>query len=144
MLPGGRRLFANVVCASPAYFERAGRPRTPEDLKAHNCVQFRLSGHAQEWTFTREGQAVRVEIGGRYNVTSSLPLRDALLAGFGLSLIPRLYVESELAEGRLATALGDWAPDGISIYAVYPSRLHVLPKVRAFVDFLAEELGDTI
>lgn len=141
-----RRLMTmrHVVCASPAYFARAGRPRTPEDLRSHNCVQFTLSGHVEQWSFTREGQVVRVEIGGRYKVTSSLAVRDALLAGFGLSLIPRLYVEKEIAEGRLATAIDDWSPVETTIYAVYPSRQHVLPKVRAFVDFLPDELRDTI
>jgi len=129
----------HVVCGSPAYFEHAGHPRTPEDLRSHNCLQFTLSGHASEWDFTREGRTVRVPVRGRYKVTSSLAVRDALLAGFGLSLIPRLYVEDDIAQGRLATVLDDWTPVETSVYAVYPSRQYVLPKVRAFVDFLVEE-----
>lgn len=129
----------HVICASPDYFARAGRPRAPEDLRSHNCVQFTLSGHVQEWSFTREGRSERVAIAGRYKVTTSLAVRDALLAGFGLSLIPRIYVEKDIAEGRLATALDDWAPVETSIYVVYPSRQYVLPKVRAFVDFLVDE-----
>ncbi|WP_274426072.1 LysR family transcriptional regulator [Chelativorans sp. YIM 93263] len=129
----------HVVCASPDYFARAGRPREPENLRSHNCVQFTLSGHVQEWSFTRHGRTVRVVISGRYKVTTSLAVRDALLAGFGLSLIPRIYVEKDIAEGRLTTALDDWAPVETSIYVVYPSRQYVLPKVRSFVDFLIEE-----
>jgi DNA-binding transcriptional LysR family regulator len=132
----------HAVCASPAYFARAGRPREPEDLRSHNCVQFTLSGHAQEWSFTREGRTVRVPIGGRFKVTTSLAVRDALLAGFGVSLIPRIYVEKDIAEGRLVTALEDWTPVETSIYVVYPSRQYVLPKVRAFVDFLIDEMRE--
>jgi len=132
----------HVICASPGYLARAGRPIEPEDLRSHNCVQFTLSGHVQEWSFTREGRTVRVAIGGRYKVTTSLAVRDALLAGFGLSLIPRIYVEKDIAEGRLATALDDWTPVETSIYAVYPSRQYILPKVRAFVDFLIDEMRE--
>lgn len=132
----------HVICASPGYFFRNGRPREPEDLRSHNCVQFTLSGHVQEWSFAREGRTVQVAIGGRYRVTTSLAVRDALLAGFGLSLIPRIYVEKDIEEGRLTTALDDWAPVETSIYVVYPSREYVLPKVRAFVDFLVDEMQE--
>lgn len=132
----------HVVCASPGYFERAGRPREPEDLRSHNCLQFTLSGHVQEWPFTQAGRTVRVPIRGRYKVTTSLAIRDALLAGFGLSLIPRIYVERDIAEGRLTTALDDWTPVETTIHVVYPSRQYVLPKVRAFVDFLVDEMRD--
>lgn len=136
-----RKLMAlpHVVCASPGYFARAGRPGAPDELRAHNCIQFTLSGHAQEWTFTRAGHTRRVAIGGRFKVTTSLAVRDALLAGFGLSLIPRIYVEKEIADGRLVTALDDWEPIDSAVYVVYPSRQYVLPKVRAFVDFLVDE-----
>ncbi|MCJ9428057.1 LysR family transcriptional regulator [Kordiimonas marina] len=129
----------HVVCATPDYFDRFGRPQKPKDLQAHNCVQFTLSGHAQEWIFARDGQTECVPISGRYKVTTSLAVRDALLAGFGLSLIPKIYVDREIAEGQLVTVLNDWASTETSIYAVYPSRQYVLPKVRAFVDFLVDE-----
>ncbi|GAB1583704.1 LysR substrate-binding domain-containing protein [Phyllobacterium phragmitis] len=141
-----RRLMSlrHVVCGSPAYFGRAGHPRTPEDLRSHNCLQFTLSGHANEWDFTRDGRTVRVPVRGRYKVTTSLAVRDALLAGFGLSLIPRLYVEDDIARGRLTTVLDGWVPVETSIYAVYPSRQYVLPKVRAFIDFLIEETQEDV
>ena len=129
----------HVVCASPDYFARRGRPRVPQDLKAHECIQFTLSGHVHEWEFTRDGESVRVPIDGRYKVTTGLASRDALLAGFGLNLIPRQYVADDIEAGRLATALDDWTPVRTSIYAVYPSRRYILPKVRAFVEFLVEE-----
>lgn len=129
--------MTHVVCAAPAYFARCGRPREPEDLKAHECVQFTLSGHAHKWSFARAGRSVAVPIDGRYKVGSSLAVRDALLAGFGLSLVPRLYVQQELAAGRLEAVLEDWEADRTPVYAVYPSR-HLAAKTRAFVDFLLE------
>lgn len=138
-----RRLMTtpHVVCAAPSYLDRFGTPAEPEDLRGHSCVQFTLSGHADEWTFRRGDRVARVPIAGRYRVTSSLAVRDALRAGFGLSLIPSIYVAEDLRSGRLRAVLEDWSTVELSVYAVYPSRRHVVPKVRAFVDFLAETLG---
>ncbi|MBN8758388.1 MULTISPECIES: LysR family transcriptional regulator [Variovorax] len=137
-----RRLMTmdHVLCGAPGYFATAGRPARPEDLKAHECVQFTLSGHANKWTFSRAGRSVAVPVDGRYKVSSSIAVRDALLAGFGLSLIPRIYVEHELASGRLQAVLEDWEADKTPVYAVYPSR-HLAAKTRVFVDFLAERFS---
>ena len=137
-----RRLMTmdHVLCGAPGYFATAGRPARPEDLKAHECVQFTLSGHATKWTFSRAGRSVAVPVDGRYKVSSSIAVRDALLAGFGLSLIPRIYVEHELASGRLQAVLEDWEADKTPVYAVYPSR-HLAAKTRVFVDFLAERFS---
>lgn len=130
----------HVLCAAPAYLDAAGRPGQPADLRSHECVQFTLSGHANKWTFTRAGRSVAVPIDGRYKVGSSIAVRDALLAGFGLSLIPRIYVEKELASGRLEAVLQEWEADRTPVYAVYPSR-HLAAKTRAFVDFLVERFS---
>lgn len=134
----------HVVCGAPSYFGQFGTPASPVELKDHNCVQFTLSGHASEWAFRRDDRSIRVPIDGRYKVTSSLAVRDALLAGFGVSLIPLLYVREDIGQGRLCTVLDDWSMVETSIYAVYPSRQYVVAKVRAFLDFLVEELGGNV
>lgn len=134
----------HVVCGAPSYFERFGTPETPEDLKDHSCIQFTLSGHVDEWAFEKDGRSASVPINGRYKVTSSLAVRDALRAGFGLSLIPRAYVGEDIERGRLRTVLDDWSTVELSVYAVYPSRRYVVTKVRAFLDFLVEELGEGV
>ncbi|HEV7309240.1 LysR family transcriptional regulator [Ensifer sp.] len=135
-----RKLTAmpHVLCASPAYFEAQGEPATPADLKSHSCVRFSLSGHAGTWEFRKDGRTERVAVRARYSVTSSLAVRDALRAGFGLSLIPSPYVEDDLASGRLRQVLSDWDTVDTALYAIYPSRQHIAPKVRAFLDFLTE------
>lgn len=127
-----------VVCASPDYLLRNGAPDNPMDLRQHNCIQFTLASHADEWTFTRGPQVLRVPISGRYKVTSSFAIHDALLHGFGIGMIPRQYIEADIRSGRLVTVLNDWKPTDTTVYITYPSRQHVLPKVRAFVDFLAD------
>ena len=131
----------HVLCGAPAYFQRHGVPDSPQALRGMECVQFTLSGHAEEWTFQRAGQTQRVPVRGRYKVSSSLAVRDALRAGFGVSLVPRVYVQGDLDSGALQAVLQDWSPDQTFVYAVYPSRRHMVAKVRAFVDFLLEELG---
>lgn len=131
----------HVVCAAPSYLERFGAPAEPGELRHHNCVQFTLSGHVDEWEFRRDGRSVRVPIAGRYKVTSSLAVRDALRAGFGLSLIPWIYVREDIEQGRLRIVLDAWSAVELSVYAVYPSRRHLVAKLRAFIDFLVEELG---
>ena len=131
-------VMKHVLCAAPSYFEAHGMPQTPTDLKSHNCVRFSLSGHADLWEFSKQGRTERIAIGGRYAVTSSLAVRDALRAGFGLSLVPHPYVHEDLQEGRLVSALDDWRTIETTLYAIYPSRHHLAPKIRVFLDFLVE------
>lgn len=138
-----RRLMVmrHVLCAAPAYLAAHGSPRTPEELGAHLCVRFSLSGHADVWEFRRAERTVRVPVSGRYSVTSSLAVRDALLEGFGISLIPASYVAADLAAGRLVPLLADWQTVEMSVYAIFPSRRLLAPKLRVFLDFLVAELG---
>lgn len=137
-----RRLTSlpHVVCGAPEYFARHGRPATPDDLRAHQCIQFTLSGHANEWPFRRGDDERRIPVDGRYKVDSSLAVRDALRAGFGLTLIPCAYVQEDLASGALVTVLDDWEMPETGVFAVYPSRRHLDAKVRVFIDFLVEML----
>ena len=131
-----------VVCGSPAYFHRNGRPMHPSDLQRHNCLRFSLSGPFDEWEFSKGVERERVAVSGRYRATSSLVVRDAIRAGCGLSLLPRIYVKDDLEQGALETVLDDWVSIQYSVYAVYPSRRYVPAKVSAFLDFVVEELTD--
>jgi len=134
-------VMPHVLCAAPSYFEAHGRPKTPSDLKSHTCVRFSLSGHADVWEFRKNGRTERIPLKARYSVTSSLAVRDALREGFGLSLMPYPYVEDDLREGRLHRALEDWSTVETTLYAIYPSRQHLAPKIQAFLAFLAEEFN---
>lgn len=136
------KVMKHAVCCAPSYLEKYGTPKSPEELVNHNCVQFSLSAHATEWTFKKEGRSVTIPIHGRYKVDSSLAVRDALRNGFGLSLIPLMYVREDLMAGRLQTVLDDWAPNESILYAIYPSRRYVISKVRVFIDFLIDEFDE--
>ncbi|MEM8641524.1 MAG: LysR family transcriptional regulator [Cyanobacteria bacterium P01_G01_bin.54] len=132
----------HVVCGAPSYFEQYGVPTSPEDLASHICIQFTLSGHANVWTFKGGDRTVNIPIQGRYKVNSSLAIRDALRAGFGLSLIPWIYVRDDLRAGRLQAVLSEWLPNSATLYAIYPSKRYLTSKVRAFLDFLVEEMSE--
>ena len=136
-------VMPHVLCAAPSYFKAHGKPQAPADLKALNCIRFSLSGHADAWEFSKNGHTESIAVKGQYSVSSSLAVRDALRGGLGLSLMPHPYVEDDLKAGRLQAALEDWATVETTLYAVYPSRQHVAPKLRAFLDFLVEQFSRT-
>jgi DNA-binding transcriptional LysR family regulator len=131
-------VMPHVLCAAPSYFQRHGKPETPSELKDLDHIRFSLSGHADAWEFSKDGRTERIAVAARYSVSSSLAVRDALRAGFGISLVPRPYVESDLRDGRLQSALEEWSTVETTLYAVYSSRQHLAPKIRAFLDFLIE------
>src|SRR5690606_35982976 len=134
-------VMPHVLCAAPGYFERHGTPKTPSDLKALDHVRFLFGGNVDVWEFRKGGRTERIMVQARYSVTSSLAVRDALRGGFGVSLIPLPYVEEDLRNGRLQSALDDWGTSEITHYAVYPSRQHLAPKIRVFLDFLIQQFN---
>jgi len=134
-------VMPHVLCGAPAYLDARPGPTVPGDLRTHTCIRFSLSGHADTWVFAKDGRTEQIAVHARYSVTSSLAVRDALRSGLGLSLIPRAYVQDDLNEGRLRAVLEDWKTVETTLYAVYPSRQHVAPKIRVFLEFLIETFG---
>jgi DNA-binding transcriptional LysR family regulator len=141
-----RRLASNrrLLCASPAYLARHGRPRTPADLAQHECVLLTgRNGRQDTWRLTdRRGREHVVRVQGRFETTLGELVRDAALAGQGIALHSHWHVHEELRQGRLEVVLPDYALPESAIWAVMPQRRLVPPRVRAFVDFLAERLGE--
>lgn len=133
---------ALVVVAAPSYVKRRSLPKTPADLKSHVCLGYSLARMPNEWRFRppkgRRWIAARIECALYCN--SDFVLKQAALDGVGLALFPRFFVARELADGRLAQALPAYGTPELSINLVYVSRRNLLPKVRAFVDFLVERL----
>ncbi len=132
-----------VLCATPNYLEQHGCPERPEELHGHRCLIYSLSSSPTEWVLIRRGgrEPLTVTVAPYYTANSSIALREALLAGSGIALIPTFVVGADLDEGRLATVLSDFEIPPQSLYALYPSSRHLSPKVRSFVDFLVELYG---
>lgn len=141
-----RKLATNrrVLCASPAYLDRHGRPRTPQDLAAHDCLLLVGSqGRQDGWRFTDPaGGSVTQRVHGRFESNQGELLRDAVVAGLGIALHSIWHVHEELRNGTLEIVLPDYPIADTGIYALMPQRRLVPPRVRAFIDFMAARLGD--
>jgi DNA-binding transcriptional LysR family regulator len=129
-----------VICASPLYFERAGVPAAPEDLGRHNCLIYTLAS-GNEWHFDAPGGKRSVTVSGNYQSNNGLAIRDMLLAGTGIARTPTFMVGEALRSRALISVLDDYPTEPSSLYAVYPQNRYLSPKVRAFVDFLAERFA---
>jgi DNA-binding transcriptional LysR family regulator len=132
------------LCASPEYLQRHGIPRKPEDLRNHNAITFGYQDSPRVWRFVSpEGRVVAVPVNGSLKTNNSLVLREALLGSVGLTLTPSFVVGPDIRSGRLQSLLDNYRKLELSIYAVYPQRRHLSPKVRAFVEFMAEKISDS-
>lgn len=131
-----------VVCAAPAYLERHGRPRAPDDLSRHQCLLYSYSDPVDQWNFTGPNGPQQVPVSGFLTANNGDVLRMAALAGEGIVRQPSFIVGGDLLSGRLVPLLESYATPLQMAYAVYPSRRHLAARVRAFIDFLAEAWGD--
>ena len=131
---------AGLRCfASPAYLERHGRPRAPEELAEHDCILFGVPELRATWTFGAPPTARTVEVTGRLAVNSMHMAREAAVAGLGIARLPPLTTAAAERSGALIEVLEEWRSPGGRIHAVYPTSRHLSPKVRAFLDVLTEE-----
>lgn len=131
-----------VLCASPSYLAKHGQPERPEDLLEHDCIIYSFLNNAREWRLTdAEGQPHVVPIKGSLQSNNGLVNRAAALAGVGIVLLPTFYIGEQLRSGELKPILCKFLPLPLAVYAVYPERRNLTPKVRAFVDYLAATFG---
>ncbi|MGH8174899.1 MAG: LysR substrate-binding domain-containing protein [Steroidobacter sp.] len=131
-----------VLCAAPAYLAKRGMPERPEDLLEHNCIVYTLLTTPREWRLTDDaGETHAVPINGSLHSNNGLVNRAAAIAGAGIVLLPTFYLCDQLRSGELKPVLCKFKPQELAVYAVYPERRNLTPKVRAFVDFLAETFG---
>jgi LysR family transcriptional regulator, regulator for bpeEF and oprC len=126
------------VVGAPSYFTRHGRPRTLDELAAHNCLGFTVHDTrlARDWRFVRDGVATTVTPKGNMSFTHGGALCDAACAGYGLAQLHDYYLDDPLAAGRLESVLEKFKPPADPIWLVYPQTRHLSPKVRAFIDFM--------
>ena len=141
-----KRLADNrrVLCASPDYLERRGAPGTPGDLEQHDCLlMVGAKGPRDRWTLlSPDGSETTVRVRGPFESNMGEVVRDAALAGLGISPHSTWHVCDDLKAGRLELVLPDYRIPDSAIYAVMPQRRLMLPRVRAFIDFVVEKFGD--
>mgnify|MGYP006271823903 FL=1 len=131
-----------AVCASPAYLKQKGEPRDPQDLHAHTCILNSNMATAQEWKFMgRDGKPLAVKVESKISINNGDAMRIAALGGLGLTILPTFIVGRDLQSGALVSVLSEYLAQPLALHALYPHARHLSPKVRAFVDFLAERFG---
>lgn len=130
---------ALVFCASPSYLEAHGTPKALEDLANHECLSLQRPNASTRWRLEGPRGPVDVELKGWLAVNELGVLRDAACGGMGIALCEENSIAVALREKRLRHILSDYGLRGAGLWAVYPSTQHLSPKVRAFVDFVAEK-----
>jgi DNA-binding transcriptional LysR family regulator len=130
------------ACASPAYLARAGTPRTPEDLKEHECLGFLHWGREGLWRLGGESAEENHLRAGRFRANNGQALKVAALHGFGLVLQPEALLAREIASGELVSVLEDYLPEGAPVHLVYPSDRRATAKLTSFIDFVIERFGE--
>ena len=139
-----RRLAAApmVACASPAYLKKHGTPNSPDDLVGHNCLFYSGSISPNNWPFRRKGEENTAQVSGSLHSNNGDVLLNAAIEGLGVVYEPAFLVGEALRQRRLVPILPDWETVEFSVFAVYANRKFLPPKVRSFIDFLAERFGD--
>lgn len=132
-----------VICATPNYFQRNGTPKTPAELKDHPVLIYTNRPTPGEWELRGPDQKkIKIQTHARLHSNNGLALMNAGLKDLGIMILPTFYIDQELQEGALVTCMDDYRVEPeIHIHAIYPERRYLAPKVRAFVDFLAEWMG---
>ena len=127
-----------AVVAAPACFAARGRPRTPQDLTQHDCINLRLPtrGGVYAWEFEKDGREVRVRVEGQSVFNSTPLILRAALDGAGLAYLPLDRVRPYLDDGRLEQALEDWLPPFAGYHLYYPSRRQLSPAFALVVEAL--------
>lgn len=131
------------LVASPGYLAARGVPQSPRDLKDHDCILYALSSSGPTWSFTTpDGGRTAVRVHGRVTMNNGDGIVAAASAGLGIAQLPDFLVADALADGRVVALLRDHVDEDRAIWAVYPHTRHLATRVRRFVDFLVERLGD--
>lgn len=140
------RLVANrrILCASPAYLRKHGTPKTPADLAEHECLLVAAGRESSDvWRLTGpDGREMDVRVRSRLKSNLGEVIRDAALGGLGIAAHSTWHVCDDLCAGRLKHVLPEYELPDSAIYALMPERRMLMPRVRAFVEFLKARFGD--
>lgn len=133
-----------VLCGAPAYLAKHGEPRAVTELVDHNCIVYPVLQQAGAWRFRRGTEVLTAPARGNLRVNSSLTIRDAVLAGLGLAVLPTFIVGPDLRSGALRNLLPEYRPfEESALMATYLPGRPPAPKLRAFIDHCVEAFGPT-
>ena len=127
-----------AVVGSPGYFAKRRKPKVPQDLTEHNCINLRLPtyGGLYAWEFEKAGRELKVRVDGQLVFNNTGLRLKAALAGLGLAYLPEEQVRAQLASGELIRVLADWCPPFPGFHLYYPSRRQPTPAFALLLDEL--------
>jgi LysR family transcriptional regulator for bpeEF and oprC len=133
-----------ATCAAPLYRAAHGRPAHPDDLKNHRCINHfsPRTGRVSEWVFSRGGARVQAAIRGPIALDDENSYVAAAEAGLGIAQIPAFVLKEAMERGTLEPVLGEWLPEPLPLYVVYPQHRQLSSRVRVFVDWVAALLSE--
>lgn len=133
LAPANRR----ILCASPDYLKRRGRPSHPEQLRDHDCLCFAIQDQLHRtWQFTRENEKLRVQVGGTIAADDGDAVRRLAVMGEGIAYKSALDLGPDLQAGRLVPLCPDWLGEPTPLVMLAPERRSLRPAVRALVEHL--------
>lgn len=135
------RLIHMVVCASPVYWKKHGKPAHPQELAHHDALTHSLLGTQPAWRFDDNGQPLDVQVKSRMDCTEGAPLIRVAMRGFGVIYLPSLLVQSHIDSGELVPVLEGYARKDMWLSAAYLQRRHNSAALRALLDFLQTRVG---
>jgi DNA-binding transcriptional LysR family regulator len=130
--------FGRVLVASPAYLERRGAPTGPADLAQHSCVIHESGPDSAHWRFAGPDGPVDVIVSGPLHSDNTDVVHRAVLAGYGITMLPEMQVVDDIRAARLYRLLPDYPSGHEAVFVVYPSRRHLAPRTRVMIDFFVE------
>lgn len=125
-----------IVCASPGYLNRNGRPKDPEDLRSHNCLIF----PEMPWRFQYPDGVRSIKVQGSWTSDNGRALVSAAERGLGLIRLTDYYMAAQLKRGELEIVLEEFEVRDAATWIVFPTREHVPTRVRFLIEFLSERL----
>lgn len=131
-----------AIFAAPSYLAKHGRPERPEDLARHKNIVFTEPKPRDELLFSRNGREVRVKVRPTLTGNHAAALQIAVRSGVGLAMMPSFVAAGDLAAGSIEPVLNDWTLPNLHVFAVYPHRRFLSPKVKVVVEALRSAFGD--
>ena len=132
-----------ILCASPSYIKKNGRPKNPEDLRAHRCVVLRhpVDGKTLPWTFQVGKQVIAIDVSGALITNDTDTQRQAVLHGLGIGQIASFFVRSHVRDGTLKLLLMNYVAPPIDVYLCMVNRPAIPKRTNALFEFLEMRLS---
>ncbi|MEM7592445.1 MAG: substrate binding domain-containing protein, partial [Cyanobacteria bacterium P01_A01_bin.83] len=133
-----------MICATPDYWAKYGKPKTPEDLERHNCLNFIVpnTNRVRHWTFESEGNKIQLPLMGNFSFSNPEAMLETALTGIGVVQLYNFLVAPAIAKKLLEPVLEIYASPSVPLAIIYPQKRHLSAKVRVFIEIMQNLVAD--